>query len=112
MDQNQIDDYREMLDWIEQHPELQFTLPPPRKWFFGKEGKQPFLDTVKAFGDCEKDFSSEREIKVIKRFGTNHIEIEIARSVICEKVTVMKAVEEWQCPSLLSEAEMSELKNS
>lgn len=103
----EIQDLYKMTEWLEANPDVDIHISGYK--YYTANGKDAFLATVKAFGSCEKDLSHDREIRVKKRFGSIAINLEIPRYVICEKVTVVKEVEEWQCPSLLSDAEIAVL---
>ena len=101
-----------MLDWFEANPKVQL---PNRidnfgLWFFGD--KQPFLETVKTFGSCEKKFEG-RELLVTKRFGALKLVASINREKVCTLKRVVKEiqVDEWECLPLLTEEEFKEAGN-
>lgn len=106
--QVKIDDARSMLTFLEAHPELELPTSVSWNWMhlYGESDRDAFMAYVVAFGTFEKDLSDERKYKISKQFGTATIEVEIDRAVVCQKVKVMKEVEEWQCPSLLEIAEV------
>lgn len=112
-----INSVRAMLDWLEEHPEVELPmgLTYDREiWtpiYNDEEAKAKFFQVAKAFGTYDKDFSDPDKIRLIKRFGRVCLTTQIARNKVCTKRIVQKTidVEEWDCEPLLSAAEMAQL---
>jgi hypothetical protein len=113
----QINSVRAMLDWLEEHPEVELPmglLYDREIWvpvYDDEEAKTHFFGVAKAFGTYEKDFSDPDKIRLVKKFGHINLTTTIARHKVCTKRIVQKTVdvEEWDCEPLLSAAEMAQL---
>ena len=104
---------RAVADWLDANPEV--ALPFPRLAIYSsKYGGGSALEEGAAFarvpGRCEKSTTDamgvDGHFTLTRQFGPIALIWKAARSSVCEKRTVTKAVEEWVCPdSLLREAD-------
>lgn len=106
--QRNIDDCRELLDFLEANPGVP-GMPNMAYTYFWSGGKDEFLKAAKALGTFEKEKDGDNLV-LRRRFGSAKIEFHIPQSAVCRKVTVMKEVEEYECDPLLSADEMAELE--
>lgn len=100
-----LSDVRELVDFLEAHPEVPMPhcLGRDPIAFWGGD-KDEFMAVVHAFGSFEKAIDGTN-FTVTKKFGSGkaHIKLSIPRTEVCTKQTVIKTVpvDEWVCSPLL-----------
>lgn len=106
----QIADARAVLDWLENHPEVE--LPYDFRYGFliaGINTKDELATLARAFGESEKEFVDDG-FYLRKRFGGTQLYAYTARQEVCERVVVgteevpervipasTREVVEWRC---------------
>ena len=99
--QQNLNDAREMLDFIENHPDLPFDGVDVFNWLYTEKDRRPFLAIARALGTFDKKIDVENnKIEIRRNFGRSSYRAEIPQSLVCRKVKVVKEVEE--CDPLLS----------
>jgi hypothetical protein len=96
----QIAGYREMADFLEQHPEVPMPVASESLYFWNKKEFLSAASSLAKAGGVEK-ISEEGDYKVRRMFGPVRFTFSIRREIVCQLVT--PAV--YDCPdSLLEEA--------
>ncbi len=99
-----IHDQRELLNWLQQHPEVSVSFKNEFPMFPHESGE--FFEIVKTLGNFEKKITGE-DLVITKRFGSASFDITIPLSAVGEKTMVMQEVPEWSFPELPVENEQA-----
>lgn len=101
--QQQINDQRAMLDWLEQHPDVKVFFADAQCILFPHE-KEEFASITKQLGTFEKETEGS-DLKLVKRFGTANFNVTIPLAAVGEKTVAMKEIETWNIPDLSIDSE-------
>ncbi len=119
--QQQIDQVRELLTWLEDNPDV----PMPYGLADGTfnlfiHNKDKFMKCAKLMGQCKK-VPDKNFYTLRKNFGTINLDLNAYHNEICERVVVgteeipekiipeqvipasTKEIVEWRCPSILKD---------
>jgi hypothetical protein len=94
-----IADQRAMLDWLEEHPEVDVRFSPASMWYLSDSDKDKFFAAAKAMGEYTQTMR-DVDLLLTKHFGSARFQASIAKDIVCQKRTKTATVEEWYCPEL------------